>query len=394
MFFQKINRMLSVSMTWMLLCRQQAAKRKSGTVHVLFCMCDHYEPGTGKVSINEGMRRVDELIEKYPSLADGHSDSNGFKPKRSWFFPPHYHKNGWPKKLVSLCERGYGEIEMHLHHGKQVPDTSENLRATLMRTIEEYSIFGIFGEANGRRQYGFIHGDWALDNSRNGEFCGVNDEITILKETGCYADFTFPCYNEANPKQINSIYYATDNPKRSKSHNTGAPVCVGGYARHPDGSTERDLMIIEGPWHPFFRGGRLSGLRIFGDAIDNVQRETVRRSDSWVRTGIAVQGKENWIIVKTHTHGASNSEVALGSEMHTLFSHLEATYRDRPGYALHYVTARELYNIIKAAEAGKLGEDPSVYKDYLVKPPRYDSSPKVSEASAVLKEMIAKSYRG
>lgn len=390
---KQIADLSSVAASWLLSSRSLARKRAGKRTHVLFCMCDHYEPGTGKVTAEVGSGRVDDLLREYPRIADAHHDSHGCKPKRTWFFPPHYHQNGWLKKLVSLCERGYGEVELHLHHGKQEPDTSENLRATLRQCVEEYGIFGVFGDFEGDKQYGFIHGDWALDNSRNGEFCGVDDEITILKETGCYADFTFPCYNDARPKQINSIYYAEDDPLRPKSHDTGKHVCVGGPHRHHDQSN-RDLMIVAGPLHPHFRHGRLRGLRVFGDSIDVEQTVTPPRIDQWVRTGISVKGKENWVVIKTHTHGASDGEIAIGPSMHEMFSHLETNYRDHEDYALHYVTSRELYNVIKAAEAGEPGEDPAAYKEYRVRAPVYDSSPDVMEASAVLQGMVAKSYRG
>lgn len=287
-----------------------------------------------------------------------------------------------------MCEKGYGEVELHLHHGKQNADTSDNLRATLEACVAEYALFGIFGQADGRRQYGFIHGDWALDNSRGGEYCGVNDEISILKETGCYADFTFPCYNEARPRQINSIYYASDDPARPKSHDSGERVRVGGH-RHD--RSVHDLMIVHGPFHPHRRQGKW---RIFGDALDNEQPVSRERVEQWVETGIAVEGKENWIIVKTHSHGASDGEVALGPDMALMFSHLEAMYRDRPGHALHYLTARELHNVIVAAESGEPGEDPSAYRDYRVAPPTYDASPEVMSASPALQAMVAMSYRG
>ena len=87
-------------------------------------------------------------------------DSSGNIPKRTWFFPPHYHRNSALKKLVSLCERGYGEIELHLHHGKIKPDTSENLEMTIRQCVKEYSYFGIFGhDTNNDKKYGFVHGD-------------------------------------------------------------------------------------------------------------------------------------------------------------------------------------------------------------------------------------------
>ena len=49
-------------------------------------------------------------------------------------------------------------------------------------------------------------------------------------------------------------------------------------------------------------------------------------------------------------------------------NHLEQTYNDGKRYVLHYVTAREVYNIIKAAEAGMTG-NPHDYRDYELPPP-------------------------
>ncbi len=43
-------------------------------------------------------------------------------------------------------------------------------------------------------------------------------------------------------------------------------------------------------------------------------------------------------------------------------------YNDGRNYRLHYVTAREMFNIARAAMDGKSG-DPSAYYDYLVAPP-------------------------
>ena len=42
------------------------------------------------------------------------------------------------------------------------------------------------GPETGKIIYSFIHGNWALDNSRpDGRWCGVDNEIDILVETGC-----------------------------------------------------------------------------------------------------------------------------------------------------------------------------------------------------------------
>ena len=61
--------------------------------------------------------------------------------------------------------------------------------------------------------------------------------------------------------------------------------------------------------------------------------------------------------------------------MHDGLSYLERRYNDGENFILHYVTARELYNLVKAAKAGRQG-DPEEYRDYLVKPPVYRFQPR------------------
>jgi hypothetical protein len=354
--------------------------------HIFFCLLDHYEPGTGNVSRETELERVEELLEKYPRLVKNHKDFYGNTPKRTWFFPPHYHRNYNLKKLVSLCENGYGEIELHLHHGKTRPDTYQNLKNTILKCIEEYSLFGIFGQKDGKKKYGFIHGDWALDNSRGGKYCGVNNELIVLKETGCYADFTHPSMIETNPSLVNSIYYASDDPNKPKSYKSGEKV-----RKH--GNEVGDLMLIQGPLYPFFISNKPWSLRTMGDAINGDPPVNERRIDTWVRTNICVQGKNDFIFIKTHTHGATDNKAVLGLEIEKIFSYLEWKYNDGRNYILHYVTARELYNIVKAIEAGENTSNPEEYRNYYVDKPFYDSSVDISEASDILRQLVSVTYK-
>jgi hypothetical protein len=96
------------------------------------------------------------------------------------------------------------------------------------------------------------------------------------------------------------------------------------------------------------------------------------RTDLWVKTGIHVRGRPEWVFVKVHTHGLQegDTDVLLGPATDALFTDLETRYNDGRRYVLHYVTAREMYNIIKAAEAGRDG-DPGRYRDYLVPAPTF-----------------------
>jgi len=361
-------------------------EKENSPIHILFCMIDHYEPGTGKVAKEVEIKRIDNLVLKYPQLVARHRDYYGNLPKRTWFFTPHYHRNGSLKKLVQLYEQGYGEIELHLHHGKSKPDTAENLRDTLLQCVNEYSKLGIFGSENGKKRYGFVHGDWALDNSRNGKFCGVNNELQILKETGCYADFTFPSVYTSTPlRMMNTVYYARDDPKQPKSYSVGKEV---EYGKPGNG----DLMIIQGPLFPFLKGGKLTGICVFNDVIDGRPPVTEKRIDAWIKTGIHVKGKPDWIIVKLHTHGATDEEAVLGDEMNAIFNYLESKYNDGYKYILHYVTARELYNIIRALEDGQQADNPEKFRNYKISPPKYDSSPAIYEASPNLLKLVYRTY--
>jgi len=74
-------------------------------------------------------------------------------------------------------------------------------------------------------------------------------------------------------------------------------------------------------------------------------------------------------LIKVHCHGAQEADIdaLLGGGADSMFRYLEERYNDGRQYTLHYVTAREMYNTIKAAEAGCNG-DPFLYKDYVIKP--------------------------
>ncbi len=342
-------------------------RRRPAERHIILSFCDHFDFGTG----GKYRRGEEEIIRewevRFPALSDGHKDSGGTRLKHTWFFAPHYDRSDYLERLVGLCSKGYGEIEMHLHHDHipPFPDTSTTLRKKIEDCIESYARFGIFCLPDGRKTFGFIHGDWALDNSRGGRFCGVNDEIRILSESGCYADFTFPSLHESQPTIINSLYYVTDDVSKPKSYNRGTHVKAGGA---PSG----DLMMIQGPLG--IRLKRKHGIPFFpaieAAELQGMSRPALDRVKAWLEADIHVQGREEWVFVKLHTHGAmrQNLEHNLGGMMDTFLTQLEQKYDNpRDGY-VHYVTAREMYNIIKAAEAGESG-NPGLYRDYLV--PQY-----------------------
>jgi len=328
--------------------------------HLIFIFVDHFEP-----------RSSDELeawATRCPILASRFTDAAGHHPQHTWFYDAEN-----PRvlaALANLCRMKLGEIEVHLHHSH---DTADGLRAKLERRKKVYAEHGalITSGSEPIATFGFIHGKWSLDNSRGDAHCGVNNELTVLRDAGCYADFTFPAWGRMQPAKHNSIYYATDDPNQPKSYNVGVDVAVGGKA-------SGDLMIFMGP-------GRLSGVprrlaripllhgvvgRLLGTCAVNAHLPpTPARVDQWVKAHVHVKGRPKWVFVKVHTHGAraENLSTYFDETAERLYAYLHERYNDGVQWRLHYATAREAYNIVKAAEAGMSG-DPEEYRNFTIAP--------------------------
>ena len=327
--------------------------------HVFFCFCDHFEPLWGKVSFDAARARVLNWQVTYPSFANQFHDADGRHPQHTFFFPEEEYRPEFLDSLADLCRQGFGEVEIHLHHDN---DTAVGLKAKIETFKTCLQAHGFL--SNGR--YGFIHGNWALDNSRrDGRWCGVNNELQVLCDTGCYADFTLPSApSDTQTHKINSIYYATDDPLRPKSHDTGVDVHVGGQ---PTG----DLLLVQGPLALNWRWRKWGMLPRFEHAdISGNSPGLPSRIDLWVKQRISVTGKPDWVFVKVHTHGCQerNFDVTMGKKATEMHKYLQHHYNDGNRYILHYLTARETFNLIKAAEAGMAG-DPNQYRNYVLPPP-------------------------
>lgn len=294
-------------------------------------------------------QRVAEWVRRFPEMARRFRDWDGYPPQHTFFYPEEEYHSDHLDALAGLCRAGFGDIEVHLHHDG---DTAEGLRTKLehfTRTLRERHGLLRCGEG-GRIEYGFIHGNWALDNSRtDGRWCGVDNELRVLRETGCYADFTLPSApDETQTRTINSIYYATGHPGQTKSHDIGVAVEVG---RAPSG----DLLLVQGPLTLNWRS-RKYGLvpRIENGELSADNPPRPERVDLWVHQGVHVRGRPDWVFVKLHTHGAEekNFETLLGRAIEEMHQYLQRAYNDGECYRLHYVTARNVYDLVKAAERG------------------------------------------
>jgi hypothetical protein len=347
-------------------------RSQSHPMDLFLCIVDHFEPQHGRPSRQVAWERLEDWAERYPQIAGAHHDSEGRPPTHSFFYPWDEFDEREFVRLVEVCSAGWGEIELHLHHFN---DSEEALRAKIREAVRVYREHGALSTwPDGRPAFSFIHGNWALNNSRfdrDRNYCGVNDEITLLQAEGCYADFTFPAWQHtAQPRQVNSIYYAQSFPDRSKGHDHGTEARVG--SKNTPG-----LLLIQGPLVPFLGKGRL-GLKLSMDDGDlaSYRRYSPERLDRWVQAGIHIEDCPDRIFIKLHCHGApdANRSALLGKDLDALFSDIERRYNDGVRYRLHYVTAREMFNVALATIKGAEW-NPMDACDYLLPAPSAAGSP-------------------
>jgi hypothetical protein len=320
----------------------------------MLCVADHFEPALNGADFETQRRRVEQWRRVLPQIASRHHGSDGVSYRHTFFYPADQYHPEHLNALADLKTLGCSDVEIHLHHDN---DTEQGLAQTLNEFKDVLSQrHGLLAldPASGQVEFGFIHGDWALDNSApDGRNCGVNNELSVLSRCGCYADFTLPSAPEpTQTRKINSIYYATDDPSRPKSHDDGMDSSVGAGPRG-------DLLLVQGPLALNWRSRKFGVLpRIDAGEISGDAPPAPARADLWIQTGIHVKGRPEWIFIKLHTHGCDerNTPVLLGQPMDDLLHYLETAYNDGIRYALHYVTAREMVSIIRAAEAGLAGD--------------------------------------
>ena len=265
----------------------------AGSVHLIIGIADHFEPSIlsgmpgASADQHEQERRVEHWCQEYPKMADVWRDSDKHPLRHTYFYPTGQYYKPLIERLADHCRCGWGEIEIHLHHGVTAPDTPENTRRTLVEFRYVLVRHGRLSriESHELPRYAFVHGNWALANSDRGRCCGVDEEMQILAETGCFADLTLPSApHPAQVKKINSLYECSGPLDRRAPHRQGRDLrCGYPPARFP--------LIIQGPLMlNFSRKSRAwPFLRIDNGALTGANPPTVSRLHLWRKAQITVR---------------------------------------------------------------------------------------------------------
>lgn len=322
-------------------------RRTPGPVDIFLCVVDHFEPQVGQPAGYVARERLEEWLGLYPAMAGQFRDWEGRHPAHGFFYPWDEFDAWEFERLSELCADGWGEIDLHLHHRD---DREASLRRKLSQASSAYAP-ALSRWPDGRPAWGFIHGNWALANSRHDcdrNYCGVDHELALLDEAGCFADFTFPAWRyTSQPRRVNTLYYADPWAGR-KGYERGVEAASG---RRGEG-----LLLVQGPLIPQLvrRSGR-PRLAVDDGDLAASRRYRPERLDRWVRQGISVAGRPDQVYIKLHCHGAAdeNRRLLLEQGLPALYTDAEARYNDGERFRLHYVTAREMFNLVRAAETGR-----------------------------------------
>jgi hypothetical protein len=338
-----------------------------GPKHLIFALADHFEPAflpetPGWVSREVQHQRLEKWCRVYPKTFDASRDSAGFPFVHTYFYPAEQYDPALLERLAEHCHAGWGEIEIQLHHGVDVPDTAENTSRQLVEFRDSLASLSCLSRTPGDREprYGFVHGNWALANSNGGRFCGVDGEMQILAETGCYADFTLPSApSPAQVAKINALYECALPLDSSAPHRRGHDLRI-------SAPPNTFPLIFQGPLMFDFEQRALGGLapRIENGALTGATPPSLHRLQLWIDATITVHGRPNWLFIKLHCHGMDPRD-----ESAMLGSAIQVFLRDLIGWArqnhvmLHFMTTREMVNVALAACDGRDG-NPSDFRDY------------------------------
>ena len=345
--------------------KDSLSKPKVPITDVMLAVCDHFEPfhHTNKVG---ALKRLEVWHDKLPQILASGVDHDGQTPRHTFFYPVEQYDQDVIQSLTELCISSRNEVEIHLHHDR---DTAENFCASIEKGKADLRSHGLLGSnAAGEVTFGFIHGNWALDNSDpTGAGCGVHGELALLKQAGCYADLTMPSApHRTQAPIVNSLYYSKSTLNRC-SHHRGTLATTGHTLREkPD-----HLLLVQGPLMLDWTRRKWGVMpRVENSDLGPANAPNLRRFQQWRNARISVQGAANWCFIKLHTHGApeKNHPSVIGDARRRFHEELNALAA-REGFRLHYVSSREMVNILHAAEDGHAGGDAGPWRNYLLAPP-------------------------
>jgi hypothetical protein len=342
-----------------------------GPRHLIMIVANHFEPSWSaqgrSLDWTTQETRLEHWCRQAEAIGRAIKDSDGTPFRHTNFYPGEQYHPALLDRLAALQADGYGEVEVHLHHGVDRPDNAPNLR----RSLEEFrdvlaERHGLLSKMPGRAtpMYGFVHGNFALANSDGGRCCGVDEEMQILADTGCYADFTLPAIPyQAQVPRINTIYQCGHPLHERAPHRAGPNLAVNDTLSLP--------ILFTGPlvfdWRRRLRGFPVP--RLDDGVLAANYPSDLGRLRNWREANISVRGRPEWVFIKLYCHGFFDHDQAdvIGEPMRRFLAEVMELAERNEHLKVHFATAREAFNIAVAAVEGEAG-NPHMFRDYQLRP--------------------------
>jgi hypothetical protein len=339
--------------------------------HVIITIADHFEPAwwaSGHLDLKTQYKRLREYHDLARATGEAVVDVDGTKFRHTNFYPAEQYDAGLLDIMAEMQADGLGEVEVHLHHGVDAPDTALNLERQLTEfrdTLAERHQCLSRAAGDDQPKYAFVHGNLALANSCGGQFCGVDNEMQILQRTGCYADMTLPSApDRSQVPMINQIYECTGDLGQPVPHRTG--LRLGSNHHRP-----QTPVIMEGPlvmnWTRRIKG--IPVPRLDDGALAANQPLDEQRFRRWMSANVTVAGRPDWVFIKLYCHGFFDHDqsASIGEDARRFFGELVETGERTGKFRIHFASAREAFNIAMAANDGESG-NPNDFRDHLLTP--------------------------
>ena len=287
--------------------------------HVIFTIANHFEPGwseRGVLDHKSQMGRLEEYHKLARATGEAVRDADGTKFRHTNFYPAEQYHPEILEIMAEMQAEGLGETEVHLHHGVEQPDTAENLTKMLVDFRDTLAVrHKLLSQKDGigAPMYAFVHGNLALANSCGGRFCGVDNEMEILR----------------NKPLLPLIF-------------TGPLVF----------NWTRTIKGIPVP-------------RIEDGALTANQGLDAARFRRWTSANVTVAGRSDLVFVKLYCHGFFDHDqsTCIGEDAKRFFNEIIEIGDKSGAYKVHFASAREAFNIAAAAIDGQRGE-PNQYRDH------------------------------
>src|SRR5262249_22174837 len=120
---------------WRAETTRRSFTENGATQHLIVIVVNHFEPswkeGGSFWDLDTQARRLESWVKQARTAGSLLQDQDGTPFRHTYFYPGEQYHRQLLEMLADLEAAGLGEVEIHLHHGVERPDTADQTRRAL-----------------------------------------------------------------------------------------------------------------------------------------------------------------------------------------------------------------------------------------------------------------------